>query len=120
MAFFILRRVGVMALTALCLTFVVFFLTNLYPNLEKLAKQQGNARMTGMRGRQAGIERNAYGGPMVCANGEWAGRDAGLDAGDPPAARGRALPCHRGQTPEDAPGSASCCKAISGIPSRLE
>lgn len=35
-----------MVLTALCLTFVVFFLTNLYPNLEKLAKTQGNFRMT--------------------------------------------------------------------------
>ena len=43
---FILRRVGVMALTALCLTFVVFFLTNLQPNLEKLAKNQANNRMT--------------------------------------------------------------------------
>jgi len=35
-----------MLLTALCLTFVVFFLTNLYPNLEKLAKTQGNMRMS--------------------------------------------------------------------------
>ncbi|MEM9332099.1 MAG: ABC transporter permease [Pseudomonadota bacterium] len=43
---FILRRLGVMLLTALCLTFVVFFLTNLYPNLEKLAKTQGNFRMS--------------------------------------------------------------------------
>ena len=43
---FLLRRIGVMLLTALCLTFVVFFLTNLYPNLEKLAKNQGNNRMT--------------------------------------------------------------------------
>ena len=42
---FILRRLGVMILTALCLTFIVFFLTNLYPNLEKLAKTQGNQRM---------------------------------------------------------------------------
>lgn len=46
MGLFILRRLGVMILTALCLTFVVFFLTNLYPNLEKLAKTQGNMRMT--------------------------------------------------------------------------
>lgn len=43
---FLLRRIGVMLLTALCLTFVVFFLTNLYPNLEKLAKSQGNFRMS--------------------------------------------------------------------------
>ena len=46
MGLFILRRLGVMLLTALCLTFVVFFLTNLYPNLEKLAKTQGNMRMS--------------------------------------------------------------------------
>ena len=45
MGLFILRRLGVMILTALCLTFVVFFLTNLGPNLEKLAKTQGNNRM---------------------------------------------------------------------------
>ena len=38
MGLFILRRLGVMILTALCLTFIVFFLTNLTPNLEKLAK----------------------------------------------------------------------------------
>ncbi|MDU8929781.1 ABC transporter permease [Alisedimentitalea sp. MJ-SS2] len=46
MGLFILRRVGVMILTALCLTYIVFFLTNLYPNLEKLAKTQGNFRMS--------------------------------------------------------------------------
>ena len=45
MGLFILRRLGVMLLTALCLTFLVFWLTNLYPNLEKLAKNQGNSRM---------------------------------------------------------------------------
>ena len=43
---FTARRLGVMALTALCLTFVVFTLTNLYPNLEKLAKTQASARMS--------------------------------------------------------------------------
>ena len=46
MGLFILRRLGVMIITALCLTFIVFFLTNLYPNLEKLAKTQGNFRMS--------------------------------------------------------------------------
>ncbi|MCP3971196.1 MAG: ABC transporter permease [Rhodobacteraceae bacterium] len=46
MGIFILRRLGVMLLTALCLTFLVFYMTNLYPNLEKLAKNQGNFRMT--------------------------------------------------------------------------
>lgn len=46
MGLFFLRRLGVMLLTALCLTFIVFWLTNLYPNLEKLAKTQGNFRMS--------------------------------------------------------------------------
>ena len=39
---FILRRLGLMLLTAFCLTFIVFYLTNLEPNLEKLAKEQNN------------------------------------------------------------------------------
>ena len=46
MGLFILRRFGVMVLTAICLTYIVFFMTNLYPNLEKLAKTQGNFRMS--------------------------------------------------------------------------
>lgn len=46
MGMFILRRTGVMLLTALCLTFIVFILTTLYPNLEKLAKNQGTFRMS--------------------------------------------------------------------------
>ena len=43
---FILRRLSLMFLTAICLTFVVFIMTNLPPNLEKLAKTQGNFRMS--------------------------------------------------------------------------
>jgi len=35
-----------MPLTGLCLTFIVFSLTNLYPTLEKRATTQGNFRMT--------------------------------------------------------------------------
>ncbi len=46
MGLFILRRVAMMIVTALCLTYIVFFMTNLYPNLEKLAKSQGNFRMS--------------------------------------------------------------------------
>ncbi len=45
MGLFILRRLGMMILTALCLTFIVFFLTNLGPNLEKLAKSEASVRM---------------------------------------------------------------------------
>ncbi len=46
MGLFFIRRLGVMILTALCLTFIVFFLTNLHPNLEKLAKSEVNQRMS--------------------------------------------------------------------------
>ena len=55
MGLFILRRLGVMILTGLCLTFIVFWLTNLYPNLEKLAKTQGNFRMSDEALASAGI-----------------------------------------------------------------
>jgi hypothetical protein len=41
---FILRRLGVMALTMFCLTLVVFFLVNLEPNLKKLAISQTRMR----------------------------------------------------------------------------
>jgi peptide/nickel transport system permease protein len=80
MGTFILRRFGMMILTALCLTFVVFLLTNLYPNLEKLAKTQGNARMTDAE-VASWLDRNGYGGPMIVRYGRMAGRGAGLDAG---------------------------------------
>ena len=45
MIFFVLRRFGVMVLTALALTFVVFYLTNLPPNLEKLARTEGSPHL---------------------------------------------------------------------------
>jgi peptide/nickel transport system permease protein len=40
MASFLLRRLGLMALTMLCLTVIVFYLVNLEPNLRKLAISQ--------------------------------------------------------------------------------
>ena len=40
MASFLARRLGVMLLTMLCLTLVVFYLVNLEPNLRKLAISQ--------------------------------------------------------------------------------
>jgi len=72
MGLFILRRLGVMLLTALCLTFVVFFLTNLGPNLEKLAKTQGNARMTDAE-VDRWLENRGYGRPLLVRYGEWLG-----------------------------------------------
>ena len=72
MGLFILRRVGVMLVTALCLTFVVFFLTNLYPNLEKLAKTQGNFRMSDEQ-VESWLDKGGYLQPMPVKYGEWLG-----------------------------------------------
>ncbi|MDP6165458.1 MAG: ABC transporter permease [Gammaproteobacteria bacterium] len=69
---FILKRSGVMLLTALCLTFVVFFLTNLYPNLEKLAKTQGNQRMSDAQVEQW-LDDRGYTQPLLVRYGEWLG-----------------------------------------------
>ncbi|MBE1282349.1 MAG: ABC transporter permease subunit [Rhodobacteraceae bacterium] len=72
MGLFILRRTGVMIITALCLTFVVFFLTNLYPNLEKLAKTQGNFRMSD-EAVASWLDNNGYAQPTVVKYGQWLG-----------------------------------------------
>ncbi|MEM9715358.1 MAG: ABC transporter permease [Pseudomonadota bacterium] len=69
---FILRRIGVMLLTALCLTFIVFFLTNLYPNLEKLAKTQANNRMTDEE-VATWLENRGYTQNNFVKYGEWLG-----------------------------------------------
>ncbi|WP_299961800.1 ABC transporter permease [uncultured Roseobacter sp.] len=72
MGLFILKRLGVMVLTALCLTFVVFWLTNLYPNLEKLAKTQGNFRMSD-EAVESYLGRNGYLQPLPIKFGQWLG-----------------------------------------------
>ncbi|KPQ04382.1 MAG: peptide/nickel transport system permease protein [Rhodobacteraceae bacterium HLUCCA09] len=72
MALFILRRLGVMLLTVLCLTFIVFFLTNLQPNLEKLAKTQGNMRMTDEQ-VEIWLSNRGYDRPVFVRYGEWLG-----------------------------------------------
>lgn len=72
MGLFILRRSGVMILTALCLTFIVFTLTNLAPNLEKLAKTQGNFRMSD-EAVTSWLNNNGYGQPTVVKYGQWLG-----------------------------------------------
>ena len=72
MGLFILRRLGVMLVTALCLTFIVFFMTNLYPNLEKLAKNQGNMRMTDEQ-VELWLENRGYLQPVTVNYAEWLG-----------------------------------------------
>ncbi len=72
MGLFILRRSAVMLLTALCLTFIVFALTNLYPNLEKLAKTQGNFRMSD-EAVASWLDGNGYSQPTPVKYGQWLG-----------------------------------------------
>ena len=82
MGLFILRRVGVMFLTALCLTFIVFFLTNLYPNLEKLAKTQGNMRMSDAQ-VESWLSERGYLDPLPIKYGRWLGVLPGWTFEDP-------------------------------------
>ena len=72
MFLFLTKRIGLMALTSLCLTFVVFFLTNLQPNLEKLAKTQANNRMTDDQ-VVSWLARNGYDRNLFFRYGEWLG-----------------------------------------------
>jgi peptide/nickel transport system permease protein len=69
---FMLHRLAIMALTALCLTFVVFFLTNLHPNLEKMAKTQVNTRMSDEE-VERWLDQNGYSQGMLRRYGEWLG-----------------------------------------------
>ena len=69
---FVIRRLGVMFLTALALTFIVFFLTNLSPNLEKLARTEGSVRMTDAA-VATWIEENGHGGSVVGRYAQWLG-----------------------------------------------
>ena len=61
-----------MIITAICLTFIVFFLTNLHPNLEKLAKTQGNMRMTDEQ-VATWLENRGYTQSLVSKYGQWLG-----------------------------------------------
>ena len=67
---FVLRRLAVMLLTALVLTFVVFTLTNLPPNLEKLAKSEGSVRMSD-DAVASWLQKNGHTGPMILRYGQW-------------------------------------------------
>ncbi|MGJ8610470.1 MAG: ABC transporter permease [Octadecabacter sp.] len=92
MGLFILRRLGVMILTALCLTFIVFWLTNLLPNLEKLAKTQGNARMSN-EAVVSWLDNRGYGQPTLIKYGEWLGVLPGyVIEGQDGVVRGRCAP----------------------------
>lgn len=67
-----LRRFGVMILTAFVLAFIVFALTNLKPNLTKLAKSEASARMTDDQ-VESWLASNGFTRPMFMRYGEWPG-----------------------------------------------
>ncbi len=109
MGLFILRRVGVMLLTALCLTFIVFWLTNLYPNLEKLAKTQGNQRMSD-EAVTSWLTKNGYLEPLPLKYGQWLGVVPGFTYEDEDGkVTGRCI--KPGVDPADAP---SFCGILQG------
>ncbi len=72
MLHFLARRFLAMLVTAVCLTFVVFWLTNLAPNLEKVAKTEAGARITDAE-VVSWLDRNGYGGPIITRYGQWLG-----------------------------------------------
>jgi peptide/nickel transport system permease protein len=98
-----------MILTAICLTFVVFWLTNLSPNLEKLAKTQGNARMSD-DAVVSYLANRGYAQPLPIKYGQWIGILPGyVIEGSDGELRGRCA--ERGQDPTDAP---TFCGVIQG------
>ncbi len=101
MGTFILKRMAIMLLTALTLTFIVFFLTNLYPNLEKLAKTQGNFRMSD-EAVTSWLADRGYMQPTVVKYGAWLGVAPGyvIEGGDGKI-RGRCIEVN--MAPQDAP-----------------
>lgn len=72
MLFFVIRRLGVMLLTAFALTFIVFYMTNLPPNLEKLAKSEASVRMDD-DAVTSWLERNGHSGPVLMRYAQWIG-----------------------------------------------
>lgn len=86
---FILRRLGVMALTMLCLTVIVFWLVSLEPNLKKLAISQTEARAT-QEQLDSWLQRNGYRQNFFVRYGQWLGvvkKEPNVDA-----ATGKAVP----------------------------
>jgi peptide/nickel transport system permease protein len=70
MLMFILRRIGQMLATMVALTFIVFYLVNLPGNLEKLAKTEGNMRMTDEQVQQW-LDKEGFNDPFLYRYGEW-------------------------------------------------
>ncbi|MFZ1815292.1 MAG: ABC transporter permease [Rhizobiaceae bacterium] len=79
---FILRRLGVMALTMLCLSFVVFYFVNLEPNLKRLATSQTEMRATDVE-KDRWLERQGYRENIFVRYARWVGVAPKLPVIDP-------------------------------------
>ncbi|PCH65506.1 MAG: peptide ABC transporter permease [Rhodobacteraceae bacterium] len=111
MGLFILRRSFVMIITAICLTYIVFFLTNLYPNLEKLAKTQGNFRMSD-EAVTSWLTKEGYLQPLPVKYGQWLGVLPGWTLDTDTGVTGR---CFKGALNADEAGAAkSFCGILQG------
>lgn len=69
---FVTRRIGVMLLTMLCLTMIVFFMVNLDPNLRKLSISQTNMRATDAQ-IESWLVNNGYRDNFFLRYGAWLG-----------------------------------------------
>ena len=72
MIIFLLKRLVVLFLTLICLSFTVFSLVTIEPNLKKLALNQANMRMEEDE-VQSWLEKNGYKRPLLVQYGEWLG-----------------------------------------------
>ena len=77
---FVARRLAVMVATMLALTFVVFTLVNLEPNLRKLALEQNNVRMS-QDAVNIWLQEEGYRRPLIVRYGEWLGNAVTGDLG---------------------------------------
>ncbi|MBT9243907.1 ABC transporter permease [Gemmobacter fulvus] len=100
MARFLFRRLLTMIATALCLTFIVFALTNLPPNLEKIAKSQAGSRISDAE-VVSWLEKNGYAQPLLRRYGEWLGAVPGWRRTEGETVTGRCIP--HGSDPAAAP-----------------
>jgi peptide/nickel transport system permease protein len=97
-----------MILTALCLSFIVFFLTNQPPLLEKVAKYEGNSRMSDAE-VDAWLANNGFRQNLFVRYGEWLGVWPGWTNERDGQLRGRCI-----QSGEDPAAAPRFCGVLQG------
>ena len=80
MLLFLVKRIIVLLLTLICLSFTVFSLVTIEPNLKKLALNQANMRME-EEAVQSWLEKHGYKRPLLVQYGEWLGNAVTGDFG---------------------------------------